>query len=160
MVVGVVKYPEESKRFEATEAAFEGEGKEEDYQQLENSNEELEQALPKGKVQYLIKWRGRSEAENTREPLDNLLQCSDVIDAFEESLKAGKSQSTLKRKRRSGLTFTHTKKNHQQQTPVAATYNVPSHSSQIMTLLKNSNLAFVEQKTHSWKSHINFNSLA
>lgn len=38
----------------------------------------------KGKVQYLIKWRGWPEAANTWEPFENLLSCSDVIDAFEE----------------------------------------------------------------------------
>ncbi|XP_022893258.1 chromo domain protein LHP1-like isoform X2 [Olea europaea var. sylvestris] len=148
MVVGMAKNPEESERFEATEAAFEDvEGKGEDSEQLENSNEELEveaerrkladgyylieavrsKRIRKGQVQYLIKWQGWSEAENTWEPLDNLLQCSDVIDAFEESLKAGKSWSMRKRKRRCGITFTSTKKNDQQQSPTAATYNVPSH---------------------------------
>ncbi|KAL0410968.1 UNVERIFIED_CONTAM: Chromo domain protein LHP1 [Sesamum latifolium] len=84
----------------------------------------------KGQVQYLIKWRGWSEAANTWEPLENLLQCSDVIDAFEESLKAGKSRSTRKRKRKTGVTHVQTKKkqHHQQQrSPAAATYNVPSH---------------------------------
>ncbi|CAA2974208.1 chromo domain LHP1-like [Olea europaea subsp. europaea] len=154
MVAGVAKNPEESERFEATEAAFEEEeeeeeeeGKEEDSEQLENSNEELEveaerrkladgyylieavrsKRIRKGQVQYLIKWQGWSEAENTWEPLDNLLRCSDVIDAFEESLKAGKSWSMRKRKRRCGISFTRTKKNDQQQSPTAATYNVPSH---------------------------------
>ncbi|XP_022863603.1 chromo domain protein LHP1-like isoform X1 [Olea europaea var. sylvestris] len=146
-MVGVVKNPEESERFEATEAAFEEEGKKEDSEQLENSKiEELEmeaerlkladgyylieavrsKRIRKGKVHYLVKWRGWSEAENTWEPLDNLLQCSDIIDAFEESLKAEKGQSPRKRKRKSSLSFTRTKKKHRQRSPVAATYNVPS----------------------------------
>ncbi|KAL2514096.1 Chromo domain-containing protein LHP1 [Forsythia ovata] len=83
--------------------------------------------IRKGQLQYLIKWRGWSEAANTWEPLDNFLQCSDVIDAFEESWKAGKSRSMRKRKRKSGITHTQTKKKHQKGSPVAATYNVPSH---------------------------------
>ncbi|CAI9769403.1 unnamed protein product [Fraxinus pennsylvanica] len=169
MEVGVVKNPEESERFEATEAASEEEeeeGKTQDSQQLENSKiEELEmeaerlkladgyylieavrsKRIRKGKVHYLIKWRGWSEAENTWEPLDNLLQCSDVIDAFEESLKAEKGRSTRKRKRKSSITFTGTKKKHQQRSPVAATYNVPSDSVRIKEgLIANDN-----GKTHA-----------
>ncbi|XP_073060486.1 chromo domain protein LHP1-like [Primulina eburnea] len=90
----------------------------------------------KGQVQYLIKWRGWSEAANTWEPLDNLLQCSDIIDAYEESLKTGKSRPTRKRKRQTGITHAQIKKKphfpkqklpKRQQSPAAATYNVPSH---------------------------------
>ncbi|XP_075519293.1 chromo domain protein LHP1-like [Primulina tabacum] len=90
----------------------------------------------KGQVQYLIKWRGWSEAANTWEPLDNLLQCSDIIDAYEESLKTGKSRPTRKRKRQTGITHAQIKKKQhlpkqklpkQQQSPAAATYDVPSH---------------------------------
>ncbi|EPS68430.1 hypothetical protein M569_06347, partial [Genlisea aurea] len=50
--------------------------------------------------------RGWSEAENTWEPLDNLLQVYDIIEAFEESLKAGKNRSTRKRKRKTSVTTT------------------------------------------------------
>ncbi|XP_042008574.1 chromo domain protein LHP1-like [Salvia splendens] len=93
----------------------------------------------KGQLQYLIKWRGWSEAANTWEPVENLLQCSDIIDAFEESLKSGKSRWTRKRKRKAGVSNVQTKKklnhhNHQQQhqqqqnsPAAAATYNMPSH---------------------------------
>lgn len=89
----------------------------------------------KGQVQYLIKWRGWSEAANTWEPVENLVQCSDFIDAFEESLKTGKSRSTRKRKRKAGVTHVQTKKKlhqhhpqqQQQRSPAAATYNVPAH---------------------------------
>ncbi|KAL2511593.1 Chromo domain-containing protein LHP1 [Abeliophyllum distichum] len=81
----------------------------------------------KGQVQYLIKWRGWPEAENTWEPLENLLQCSDVIDAFEESLITGKSRSARGRKRKHGITHAQMKKKQQQRLPVAATNNVPSH---------------------------------
>ncbi|CAA0820697.1 Chromo domain-containing protein LHP1 [Striga hermonthica] len=88
----------------------------------------------KGKVQYLIKWRGWPEAANTWEPVGNLLQCSDIIDAFEESLKPGKSRCIRKRKRKASVTHVQTKKKqqdkqqHQQQrSPATATYSVPSH---------------------------------
>ncbi|KAH6767623.1 hypothetical protein C2S52_018606 [Perilla frutescens var. hirtella] len=133
------KTSEESEKHEDAEEAFEDEeGDEEDseaekeYEQAENAEiEEADEAegerpkladgyyeieavrrkrVRKGQVQYLIKWRGWSEAANTWEPVENLVQCSDVIDLFEESLKTGRSRSTRKRKRKA-----------------AATYNVPSH---------------------------------
>uniref|UniRef100_A0A6N2NIK4 Chromo domain-containing protein n=1 Tax=Salix viminalis TaxID=40686 RepID=A0A6N2NIK4_SALVM len=63
-----------------------------------------------GQLQYLIKWRGWPETSNTWEPLENLQSCSDVIDAFEESLRLGKS--SRKRKRKHGGLLTHTKKKH------------------------------------------------
>ncbi|KAL1540012.1 La ribonucleoprotein [Salvia divinorum] len=90
----------------------------------------------KGQLQYLIKWRGWSEAANTWEPVENLSQCSDVIDAFEESLHTGKSRSARKRKRKAGVANIQAKKklhhNHhhqqqQQRSSTPATYNVPSH---------------------------------
>ncbi|KAL1547468.1 La ribonucleoprotein [Salvia divinorum] len=161
------KNSEESGRLEdAEDAVEEDEGDEEDseaereYEQDENAQiEEAEGVRPKladgyyemeavrrkrvrkGQLQYLIKWRGWSEAANTWEPVENLLQCSDIIDAFEESLKSGKSRWTRKRKRKAGVSNVQTKKklhhhNHhhqqqhqqQQRSPAAAaTYNVPSH---------------------------------
>ncbi|KAJ8573501.1 hypothetical protein K7X08_010012 [Anisodus acutangulus] len=85
--------------------------------------------LRKGQVQYLIKWRGWPETANTWEPVKNLMSCSDVIDAFEESSQSGKQRSTRKRKRKSGVTQTQVKKKKQPQqqcSPAAATYNVPA----------------------------------
>ncbi|XP_050385184.1 chromo domain-containing protein LHP1 [Argentina anserina] len=66
----------------------------------------------KGQLQYLIKWRGWPETANTWEPLENLQSVSDVIDAFEESLRSGKQR---KRKRKSGTPHTQPKKKQQQQ---------------------------------------------
>uniref|UniRef100_M1D2M6 Chromo domain protein LHP1 n=1 Tax=Solanum tuberosum TaxID=4113 RepID=M1D2M6_SOLTU len=80
----------------------------------------------KGQVQYLIKWRGWPETANTWEPEKNLLSCTDIIDAYEESLKSGKLRSTRKRKRKFGATQTQPKKKQQQRSPAAATYNVPA----------------------------------
>ncbi|PIA37016.1 hypothetical protein AQUCO_03100044v1 [Aquilegia coerulea] len=67
--------------------------------------------IRKGQVQYLIKWRGWPETANTWEPIDNLLTCSDIIDAFE--LKS--SKSSRKRKRRSSSIFQTQPKKKQQQ---------------------------------------------
>lgn len=52
----------------------------------------------KGQLQYLIKWRGWPETANTWEPLENLQSCADIIEAFEESLRTGKSSRKRKRK--------------------------------------------------------------
>uniref|UniRef100_A0A1J3K1G3 Chromo domain-containing protein LHP1 n=1 Tax=Noccaea caerulescens TaxID=107243 RepID=A0A1J3K1G3_NOCCA len=54
--------------------------------------------IRKGKVQYLIKWRGWPETANTWEPLENLQSIADVIDAFEGSLRPGKPGRKRKRK--------------------------------------------------------------
>ncbi|KAM3684873.1 hypothetical protein ACJW31_11G075700 [Castanea mollissima] len=67
----------------------------------------------KGQLQYLIKWRGWPEAANTWEPLENLQSCSDVIDAFEDSLRSGKHR---KRKRKHGTPHTQSKKKQQRST--------------------------------------------
>lgn len=91
----------------------------------------------KGKVQYLIKWRGWPEAANTWEPFENLLSCSDVIDAFEERIRSGKHRSGRKQKRKSTVTLqpqTKKKKKKQQQQQQqeqpqdspSATYEIPS----------------------------------
>ncbi|XVF30641.1 hypothetical protein REPUB_Repub16aG0075900 [Reevesia pubescens] len=64
--------------------------------------------------------RGWPETANTWEPLENLQSCSDVIDAFEESLHSGKHNR--KRKRKSGGSHTQSKK--KQPRYSAATYNV------------------------------------
>lgn len=89
----------------------------------------------KGEVQYLIKWRGWPETANTWEPVENLLSCSDVIDAFEESLRSGKVKSARRRKRKHGVSPHPQSKRKQQQpqqqqqqqrSPAAATYNIPA----------------------------------
>ncbi|KAL7234014.1 hypothetical protein ACSBR1_017586 [Camellia fascicularis] len=69
--------------------------------------------------------RGWPETANTWEPIENLLFCSDVIDAFEESLQSGNHRSSRRRKRKHGVTHTQPKKK-QRTSPAAATYNVPA----------------------------------
>ncbi|EOY10374.1 Chromodomain protein, putative isoform 3 [Theobroma cacao] len=63
--------------------------------------------------------RGWPETANTWEPLENLQSCSDVIDAFEESLRSGKQNR--KRKRKYGGPHTQSKK--KQPRSSATTYN-------------------------------------
>ncbi|XP_024992852.1 chromo domain protein LHP1-like [Cynara cardunculus var. scolymus] len=83
----------------------------------------------KSKVQYLIKWRGWPEAANTWEPVENLMSCSDVIDAFEDRMRSGKQRSSRKHKRKNAVApqpQAKKKKKQQQQSSPAATYDVPS----------------------------------
>ncbi|KAJ9558277.1 hypothetical protein OSB04_012891 [Centaurea solstitialis] len=69
-----------------------------------------------GKPQYLIKWRGWPESTNTWEPVENLLSCPDVIEAFEErfsfyhslfffgiNLRSKKQRSNRKGKRKQSV---------------------------------------------------------
>ncbi|GMI78987.1 LIKE HETEROCHROMATIN PROTEIN 1, TERMINAL FLOWER 2 [Hibiscus trionum] len=77
-------------------------GEEEHRTKLDDGFYEIEairrKRVRKGELQYLIKWRGWPETSNTWEPLENLQSCSDVIDAFEESLHLGKHNRKRKRK--------------------------------------------------------------
>ncbi|CAI9269238.1 unnamed protein product [Lactuca saligna] len=83
--------------------------------------------IRKGETQYLIKWRGWPESSNTWEPVENLMSCSDFIDAFEES---SKSKSNRRRKRKHSAGPTPQSKKKQKQPPHQrspdATYEVPS----------------------------------
>ncbi|KAJ6291818.1 hypothetical protein OIU76_023829 [Salix suchowensis] len=67
----------------------------------------------------LLNGEGWPETANTWEPLENLQSCSDVIDAFEESLQSGKS--FRKRKRKHGGPHTQLKK---KQPRSSTAYNV------------------------------------
>ena len=55
--------------------------------QIDTNNFEVERVVEKrfdsnGKSNYLIKWKGYDEKDNTWEPRDNL-DCNDLIDEFE-----------------------------------------------------------------------------
>ncbi|KAK9160140.1 hypothetical protein Syun_006481 [Stephania yunnanensis] len=101
-------------------------GEEEDEEDEEEEEEEEEKERPKldegfyeiedvrrkrirkGKIQYLIKWRGWPENANTWEPLENLQSCSDVIESFEDRLRSGNHKCYRKRKRKQGVSYSHT----------------------------------------------------
>ncbi|CAN8300351.1 unnamed protein product [Cochlearia groenlandica] len=95
---------EEYEEDEDDDEEEEGEGEEgkEERPKLDEGYFEIEairrKRVRKGKVQYLIKWRGWPETANTWEPLENLQAIADVIDTFEGSLKPGKPGRKKKRK--------------------------------------------------------------
>lgn len=58
------------------------EGSEEEEPEFEVANI-VDKRTRKGKIQYLVEWKGFDKSANTWEPKENL-QCFDIIDAYEE----------------------------------------------------------------------------
>lgn len=56
----------------------------------------LDKRLRGGKTEYLIKWEGYPDSENTWEPEDNL-DCPDLIQGFEEKSKQKKEEKKRKK---------------------------------------------------------------
>jgi len=56
----------------------------------------LDKRIRGGKTEYLIKWEGYPDSENTWEPEDNL-DCPDLISAFEEKTKQKKEEKKRKK---------------------------------------------------------------
>ncbi|CAN6864420.1 unnamed protein product [Brassica oleracea var. botrytis] len=136
---------EEEEDDEDEEDEEDGGGGKEERPKLDEGFFEIEairrKRVRKGKVQYLIKWRGWPETANTWEPKENLQSIADVIDAFEGSLKPGKPGRKPGRKRKHhGGSNSNTQLKKKQQRLISTTSHDASERSDSFTSLNNSSL--------------------
>ena len=53
----------------------------------------LDKRVIQGKTEYLIKWQGYSDAENSWEPYENLKHLNQLIQEFEKKYESNQKQS-------------------------------------------------------------------
>lgn len=79
---------------ENEEKKTEGESEEEEEEEVYQVEKVVDKRMHKGRVEYLLKWKGYGDNEMTWEPQDNL-ECPDLIEAYEKKIR---EKEALKRK--------------------------------------------------------------